>query len=454
MKPGYRILLSFLFACAFCACGQDDGVPSPAPVPEPVPEPNYISVTTQTGGAIKSLLLAFGAFTETFVIRSNTKWSVCVEGNNVDWLSISATSSATAVLHVSVNTEQKVRNARIVFSVEDGGCSVEIPIEQHFGKTIGAAPIHDMLLIYDGDVGNSRIYNKERFRKLVVWEENDTPVWLFDGFVFTGSYYKGRSFMTAAGHAPTVKQDWLDILDYFLTDKQAIPALNDAIGEIKVEIPGSFHRRKVVIFMPDPQQGQTDWGEIDGQEMDFNNFSDRITSCKWYVDRVLEKFACKEFENIQLAGFYWLTENGGFIPKHMKQVADYIHSKNLYFYWIPYYEAFGYADWKDYGFDRAWYQPNYLFHPELTTQRLFDCIKEAAALGMGVEVEFDSNYPLQRNADYVDAYEESGIFNTQDLTYYGATSLEYWQQGIASERAFFKRIATIISERQKKFYKQ
>ena len=454
MKPGYRVLLSFLSACAFCACGQDDGVQSPAPVPEPDPEPSYISVTTQTGGTIESLALAFGAFTETFVIRSNTKWSVCGEGNNIDWLSVSATSAATAVLHVSVNTGREVRNARIVFTAADGGCSVEIPIEQGFGKTIGAESVHDMLLIYDGDADTGKAYDKRRFRKLVAFGQDDTPVWLFDGFIFMGSYYKGRSFTATAGRAPSVKQDWLDILDFFLTDGQAIPALNDAVGEIKTEIPGSFHRRKVVIFMPDPQQGQTDWGEIDGRKMNFNDFSDRITCCKWYVDRALEKFARKEFENIQLAGFYWLTENGGFIPKHLKQVADYIHSKNLYFYWIPYYETFGYADWKNYGFDRTWYQPNYLFYPELTVQRLYDCIKEAAALGMGVEVEFDSNYPLQRNADYVDAYEESGIFNTQDLTYYGATSLEYWQQGIASERAFFKRIATIISERQKNFYNQ
>ena len=155
--------------------------------------------------------------------------------------------------------------------------------------------------------------------------------------------------------------------------------------------------------------------------------------------------------NIQLAGIYWFPEHGGFISTYMKQVAEYIHSKNLDYRWIPYYGAFGHADWKKYGFDYAYYQPNYCFSTTIPRQRLYDACAEALSADMGLEVEFDSNYAFERNVAYIDVYEELGILEKSNLAYYGGTSFEYWKNGITEERAFYERLAKIIAERQKKF---
>ena len=452
MMKGQFLTLLLLSACAFCACEQGNNTGEMAPSPEPEPGTGYLTITARNGEPVTSFDLSIAAFSKVLVVRSDRDWDVRISGNETDWLPVETTPAAAVQITVPVNTQSTEREAMIVFSTSDGAFTTDIPIRQAGSEMFGAAPVRDMLLVYVGDPETSRSLDKERFKKLVAAQIDGNTGWLFDGFIFTGNYYRGRSFMTTGKHAPTVRQDWLDMLDYLFDDEGAIPALEEALEEAKASIPGSFHRRKIAIFMPDPQLNQTDWGEIDGQAMDFSRFEDRITACRWYVDRMLEKFASREFRNIQLCGVYWLTENGGFLPQYLNQVAEYIHGKGLYFYWIPYYEAFGYDNWEAYGFDRAWYQPNYLFQAQATRQRLVDACRTAGELGMSVEAEFDSSYPLERNADYIDVYERLGVFDNLDLTYYGESALEYWQDGLAPERALFERIAGIIIERQKKQY--
>ena len=451
MKGLFHVLL-LLSACALCACGQGNGTAATVPDPEPEPGKGELTVSLRGGGTVTSFDLPCAAFSEVLVVRSDRPWNVEVAGGETAWLTVEPTSGATAAITVAVHTGEAERKAQIRFSTTDGTASVELPVRQRGSELFGAAPIRDLLLVPVDDPDKGPGPDREELAKLVAAEIDGNPAWLFDGFVFTGSYIHGRSFMATGSHRATLRQDWLEMLERLFADGESIPALEEALEAKRGSIPGAFHRRNVVIFMPDPQAGQTDWGELDGQPLDFNTFEDRITACKWYVDRVLERFAICDFRNIRLAGFYWLTENGGFLPHHLSRVAEHIHDKGLAFYWIPYYGAYGHDRWTEYGFDRAWYQPNYLFESTATLQRLADAWEEARGLGMSIEVEFDANYPLERNADYVDAYEQFGLFDSLDLAYYGARALGYWQEGVAPERAFFRRIAGIIAERQKNFY--
>lgn len=244
-----------------------------------------------------------------------------------------------------MNTGREVRSGTIVFTTTDPKVRVEIPVRQNFGETIGRAPIRDLMLIYDG-YDDGRAFDDKRFAKYAA-SDDDAPQWLFDGYLFLTAHRGGKSFSGGLNRPASNKQDWEAIVDFYLEDTHSIPALDRAVGALRDQIGGTFHRRKVVIFMPEPQEGQTDWGEIDGKAMDFSNYPDRIAACKWYVDMVVEKFAQHDFRNIQLAGIYWFPEHGGFISTYMKQVAEYIHSKNLDYRWIPYYGAFGHADWKN-----------------------------------------------------------------------------------------------------------
>lgn len=442
-----RLLL--LSACALCACGQGDDAESPTitPSPEP-PQAAFLTVGLRNGEKPETFDHSCEAFSEVLVVRSNRNWKVEISGGETSWLHVEKSSAATVDLSAAVNTGRSDRRARIRFYTSDREASVELAVNQQGSELFGGAPIRDLLLIYVDDPDNGPGPDKQRFEKLVAARIDGEAQWLFDGFLFLGNYFHGRSFMATGQHSPTRRQDWLDMLDRLFAKQESIPALDEALEETRRQIPGPFHRRKVVIFLPDPQAGQTDWGEINGRQMDFNASDDRILACNWYVDRILERFAAANLRNIQLAGIYWLTENGGFLPQHLCQVARHVHDLGLEFYWIPYYEAFGYDRWKEYGFDRAWYQPNYLFQSSTPRQRLIDAWQTAQSLGMSIEMEFDSNYPLERNTDYVDVYEQLGLFDTLDLAYYGDDALAYWQDGIASEQELFRRIAGIIAQRQ------
>ncbi len=449
-----QAIRSTMFACVLLsACGHSgDDDPQPVkPEPDPPVEETYLTVATRDGASVEAYDLTFAAFEQTLVVRSNVRWDVSA-GDAAAWLHVTAASAATARVSIDVNTGREVRSGKIVFTTEDAKVRIEIPVTQRFGETIGRAPIRDLMLIYDAtDTG--RLFDEKRFAKYLATTD-DAPQWLFDGYLFLTLHRGGKSFGAGYKKPASNKKDWEAVLDYYLADEHSIPALDRAAGELRAKIGGTFHRRKVVIFLPDPQEGQTDWGEIDGRALDFNNYPDRIAACKWYVDRVVEKFAEHDFRNIQLSGIYWLPEHGGFIASNLRQIADYVHSKNLDFHWIPYYDAFGHADWKNYGFDYACYQPNYCFSTTIPRQRLYDAVREAQQAGMGLEVEFDSNYGFDRNVAYIDVYEELGVLEKSNLAYYGGTTIEYWMDGIAEERAFYQRLAKIVAERQKKFYNE
>lgn len=443
-----------MFACVLLnACGHSgDDDPQPVePGPEPPAEETYLTVATRDGAAVETYDLAFSAFEQTLVVRSNVRWDVSA-GDAAAWLHVSAASAATAQVSIDVNIGRETRRGKIVFTTDDAKSRVEIPVVQQGGETIGRAPIRDLMLIYDAtDTG--RIFDDKRFAKYVATTD-DVPQWLFDGYLFLTLHRGGKSFASGYAKPASNKEDWQAVLDYYFDDTHSIPALDRAVGELRDKIGGTFHRRKVVIFMPEPQSGQTDWGELNGRALDFNLYPDRIAACQWYVDRVVEKFAAHDFRNIQLSGIYWLPEHGGFIASNLHRIADYVHSKNLDFHWIPYYNAFGHADWKNYGFDCAYYQPNYCFSATIPRQRLYDAAAEALAADMGLEVEFDSNYAFERNVAYIDVYEELGILEKSNLAYYGGTAFEYWMDGIAEERAFYQRLAKIVAERQTKFYNE
>ena len=143
-------------------------------------------------------------------------------------------------------------------------------------SVVGSAEVRDLVLIYDGGDHRKIDWNKDKF-------------------------------------APYVSTDVVDGKEQWLYDG--------------------------VLFLPEPLLGQTDWGELNGKALDFNKDEDRIAACKWYIDLLIERFKEAELENVQLCGFYWLAEHVTETLTFVKAVSDYIHEKELDFYWIPYFKA-------------------------------------------------------------------------------------------------------------------
>lgn len=326
------------------------------------------------------------------------------------------------------------------------------------GSKVGRAPVRDLVLIYDGGEHRTVKWNAEQFADYVA-TDGETPEWLFDGFLFL-EIHSGTGLSYASGYTPTParKQDWITLIDKYLTPGHDIAALNECVGTMRERIPGPFHRRKIVLSLPEPIPGQTDWGEIDGRSLDFNDDADRTAACKWYIDLLIERFTAAGLDNLQLCGFYWLAEEATNTRTFVAQVSDYIHEKGLDFYWIPYFKSDGYDQWRELGFDKAYLQPNHFFNDAIPDSRIDETCRLATQAGMSLEMEFDEN-ALQQNGRgsrmkaYIDSYERNGIFDNNDLAYYqGNNAFSLLRHGTAEDRALYERLASIIARRQKEFY--
>ena len=135
----------------------------------------------------------------------------------------------------------------------------------------------------------------------------------------------------------------------------------------------------------------------DGQQLDFSRNEDRIAACKWYIDQVRRRFDEGNYQYVELAGVYPISEEivtpgDGYCHELKKseevipQVAEYLHSINQSFCWIPYNRAAGYTKWKEMGIDYAYMQPNYFWEGQKSLSQFFSDVK---ANGLGMEFEFD-----------------------------------------------------------------
>ena len=95
----------------------------------------------------------------------------------------------------------------------------------------------------------------------------------------------------------------------------------------------------------------------------------------------------------------------------IRYASDYLHSLGYKLMWIPYYQASGFSDWKELGFDMACMQPNYAFSGQATIDRLYDNAATTKRLGMCVEIEinqYDSKADILRYKEYLAVGAETG----------------------------------------------
>lgn len=303
----------------------------------------------------------------------------------------------------------------------------------------------DMVLIYGGGHHrNPYRWNKEILKDYVIYEDKSGKShWLFDSFLLlefmdpdinggagktliTGYKYNGN-YMPSAN-----KQDWENLINYYFSDNSGAGAIDEAIEEVKKTLGEPKRARTIIVGIPEPitclysetkTGGSTYWGEIGGEQLDFSNTNDRIKACKWYIDKVIEKFKAMKYLNIRLAGFYWVAEQSSQTKDILYEISSYINNMKYTFSWIPYYRASGYTEWRTYGFNYAYLQPNYFFNESIPYSRLDNACAEAKAAGMDMELEFDDNALKNRGRDYklrdyMKAFKENGIWKECRLAYY------------------------------------
>ena len=334
----------------------------------------------------------------------------------------------------------------------------EVSAQPAPGKYLPMTDIRDLVLIYQG--GSHRMdYNAEQLRPYVVHEDRfGNRDWLFDGFLFLEfDSGKGVSYHVR-GSAPLArKEDWAWLVDRHFESGKGIAALDDCIAAAVRELGEPPFRHKVVIGIPAPPRGQKDWGELEGRKLDFSNEEDRIAACKWYADLLEERFRSSGFQHLELAGFYWLPEILRQSREVTRALGDYVRSKGLRFYWIPYYTAQGYSEWRDLGFDAAYLQPTYFWNRKIGDERVDRACELARTYGMGLEMEFDMRASVKseecrrdRGMGYMSSFRRNGVYRSSAIAYYeGGGGVYYFTKTTAPEdRAFIDTLAYFIRDRR------
>lgn len=248
------------------------------------------------------------------------------------------------------------------------------------------------------------------------YDENDT---------LSDTYFDSYLFLPCTSRAPSgaamqagnlIFSDW----QYYIDDQYAtgsnIPALEQAVEQVKNELRIDDYKVNVFLSILRPMVDQHDFGDIDGSgvSLDFSILEHRKRAVKWIIDEQLRRFEESSFKNLKLWGFYWYEESiDGDDDEEMsllKYTTDYIRSLGYKSIWIPYYQAQGFNQWAQFGFDSACLQPNYMFNATATESRVYECADLAKLLGMCVEMEIDARSITQPEwrARYI-AYLRGGV---------------------------------------------
>lgn len=316
-----------------------------------------------------------------------------------------------------------------------------------------------MVLIYQG--GRQRpAWSPEELAPYVSCTDSrdQKEKWLFDGFLFIEFINaKKHAFEEGLNVAAADKSDWEDLLDRNFESGHGLAALEQACADTESRIGKPLRPRQVVLTLPEPIEGATNWGQFDGRALNYSNQTDRVIASSWYVTNALARWQRLNPKHLHLVGFYFVPERTlGSNAKFLPLIAEQIHQRGYKFYWIPYWAARGAGEWKQHGFDVAWQQPNHFFHPDVPDSRINQACEFARKHGMGMEFEMDER--LISNAKtfaprfdaYLKIFESEGAKSNASIAYYegGGTLLQLARAKNADVHERYDRLAQWVLDRQ------
>ncbi|MEG1766178.1 MAG: DUF4855 domain-containing protein [Muribaculaceae bacterium] len=316
----------------------------------------------------------------------------------------------------------------------------------------------DMALIYQGSIHRPD-WTENQLTPYVTHTFTDGHTdWFFNSFLFlefTNNWEVAYGYGYGSRYAK--KGDWEWLLNRIFERGKSLDALNKCIEHNKARLGEPKIKHKIVLGIVSPISGQTDWGTLDGQILNFEYQSAQIKAAKWCIDQLMKRFADGGYNNLELVGFYWIEESTGSCRDLPKYINQYIHQLGKRAYWIPYWGAEGYNEWKELGYDTAFLQPNYFFDKNVIDARLDDACRTAKQFDMALEMEFDSNVLYEkpnssynRLEKYIDAFEKYGVFEKSAIAYYSGTKgiLDMYNSSAIENTIILDRIANHIVERR------
>lgn len=323
---------------------------------------------------------------------------------------------------------------------------------------------NDMVLLYAGGSHRTYHWDQDLVKPYVTYtDESGEEHWMFDSFLFL-EIFSADDITFATGYKdssgqplkPAKKEDWEKLIDHYFDPGYRMGALNRAIENAKQRIGEPTEKRKVVIGIPEPMKIQNDWGNVRpfGVQLDFSRTSDRVDACKWYIDYARKKFNEMKYENLELAGFYWVAETDTHSKEILSYISSYLNGLKYSFIWIPYNGANGAFDWKRLTFNYAYYQPNYFFNDARPISWLNKACEDAVRYDMDMEIEFDDRALARygwgyRLENYMKAFKDYGIWENRRIAYYqGGTTLYNLSRATVKEDVeLYHKFCEFVTER-------
>ncbi len=323
--------------------------------------------------------------------------------------------------------------------------SFSVSVSADFPKADEVMNGYENLLLtytYNPNGSNNGRFSPNDFKPYVGYydQQGNLKDFFFDSYLFLPCMAYGVSgarlhYDTAN---PTKAIDWVDYVNDTFAEGTNVDALETAFGEVKQKLGDSERKAGVVFSILYPAHGQSDFGELGGKKLDFTKLEDRKYAIKWIIDEQLKLYNDRGYEHLDLIGFYWLEE---YVVTHgnkeenrqlYQYAGDYLHSLGLKFIWIPWYQANGYKEWKDLGFDAVCMQPNMFWETVPTKNRVEDTVAECKLYGMGTEMEVDNRALLSgeyynRYLDYLQGGMNGGAMNSLKMYYQDARNGVYYK---------------------------
>ncbi|WP_423408285.1 DUF4855 domain-containing protein [Heyndrickxia sp. MSNUG] len=274
------------------------------------------------------------------------------------------------------------------------------------------------VLIYNGNE-NPMKFTPEFFEPYISIKPNDgsrRP--LFDTFIILGrSYPNGEFGQISSNHANF--SEWRWYAERTFAADGTLENLNSAAKQ-------QGKKANVYIAIPYPKQKEAII-DLDGKKR-ANNLNERSNLITWYMNDVQSKWQKAGYSNLTFKGYYWLNETVGSLEDELlvEKTAKSIHSQNKKFIYSPHALSNNFENWKIYGFDGVYLQPN-TFRLKLTDtqKRLHLAFLRAQVNGIGINIEIDTYSPhqmasgVQNFAQYVEMAERYGLPGRSLIFYQG-----------------------------------
>ena len=431
---------------------------------------------------------------ESIAVRPPRKLFILLSENGKDWEVVSRDSRLTCVFEKDIVTKrielEAPRKALYVRFKFDVACHVWCGRLSAYGSTEIPENAKDIVASEAESVAKQTIYNKypdynallgvhnvllsynclpkdrvkngegfiteEQYLPYVAYLDKDMKIkdTMFDAYLYLP--------YTAFNYADNAKtaEGWHYYIDNCFAKGRNLEALDKTVGRVKDELNLPDYKVHVFFSLLYTFTTATSFGDLDGSGkcLNFTKIEDRKTAIKWAVEEYIRRYNEKHTKNTVLGGFYWFEESIAFADEHeldlIAYARDLVHSHGMKFFWIPWYQAGGFADWQEVGFDIACMQPNYAFNDKIPVSRLYDNADITKKLGMCVEMESflhgDDPFHINKFKDYMDCGAETGYMHSVKMYYQGGVPGDFYNACHSSDaecRSLYDDLHLYIKEK-------